>query len=285
MTDATAVPVQLADLPLYHPGGIVLERCFRQQTRPRDRAAVIDEYKSGKYANALEFARGAGTRDPQAVRMFEFGRDADSDWCFCRGDRLFRAPLREAQNGLAELLVARVSALAADAPTIVETGCGYGFNLWQLWQKLPHRAYVGGDIAETAISLSRHLFDEAQGPRVELFDYYDEAYRLLEQCDGPVFVFTCHSIEQLPSAAQFLKALSRYAHKVTGVVHFEPVYELYGESLLGRLRRAHADSVNYNRDLLTLLTNSQNIVVQSVEPNVYGINPLNPTSIIHWTFR
>lgn len=285
MTDATGVPVQLADLPLHHPGAIVLERCFRHQTYARDRAAVIDEYKTGKYASALDFAKRTGTHDPFAIRMFEFGRDAESDWCFCRGDGLYRAPLRIAQHGLAELLVERVSALTANVPTIVETGCGYGFNLWRLWQKSPSHRYLGGDLAETALALSRHLFGEGEGPRVELFDYYDSAYRLLERCEGPVFVYTCHSIEQLPSAAPFLAALSRYADKIAGVLHLEPVYEVHGDHLLGRLRKAHADSVDYNRDLLTLLQSRSDIVVHSVEPNVYGINPLNPTTVIHWSFQ
>jgi hypothetical protein len=281
----TGTPVQLAELPLYHPGGVVLERCFKHLTRTRDRAAVIEEYKAGKYANALDFARDTGTRDPLAVRMHEFGRDAGSDWCFCRGEELYRAPLRVAQAGLADLLVDRVSALAADVPTVVETGCGYGFNLWRLWQRNPGRAYVGGDIAETAVTLAAHLFGDAFGPRVELFDYYEETYRLIEKAAGPVFVYTCHSIEQLPSAAPFLQALARYAGKVAGVLHLEPVYEVHGNSLLGRLRRAHADSVDYNRDLLTLLRERQDVVVHSIEPNVYGINPLNPTTVIHWSFR
>src|SRR5262249_49790246 len=120
---------------------------------------------------------------------------------------------------------------------------------------------------------------------VQIFDYYDTDYSLLARAPGPVFLYTRHSIEQLPSAKPFIEALSRYADKIVGVVHFEPVYEVHGDNLIGRLRRAYADSVDYNRDLLELLSSRSDIAVHNVEPNMFGINPLNPTTYIHWSFR
>jgi hypothetical protein len=264
---------------------MVLERCFRPMLRRRDREVVDAEYKTDKYRTALDFARAKPTNDAFAVRMFEFGHDAQADWCFSRGDDLFRAPLAEIQAAFDEILATKVQATASACRTVVETGCGYGYNLGLLARAAPARTYVGGDLASTAIELAEHLFGKGGPPRVELFDYYSPGYELLERTEGPVAVFTCHSIEQLPTAAPFLDALARHAHKIAGVVHFEPVYEVHSANLLGRLRRAHAEALDYNRDLLTLLHGRSDITVHRVEPNFFGINPLNPTTFIHWTFR
>ena len=253
--------------------------------RARDRSVVDAEYKVDKYKAALGFARAKPTNDPFDVRMFEFGHDAQADWCFSRGDELFRAPLAEIQTIFDDWLTDKVLHAAPGSRSIVETGCGYGYNLALLARAHPSRAYFGGDLASTAVELADHLYGKGGSPRVEAFDYYSAKYDLLDRIEGPVTVFTCHSIEQLPTAAPFLDALKRHARKIAGVVHFEPIFEVHGPNLLGRLRRAHAESLDYNRDLLTLLNSRADIAVQSVEPNVLGLNPLNPTTFIHWTFR
>ena len=280
-----AKPVALSDLPRHHPGGMVLDRCFREMTRKRDRDVVRAEYKADKYASALAFARSLPEPDPFAVRMFEFGQSGSDEWCFSRGNDLYRAPLADIQTEFDALLVERVLAKAAGCATIVETGCGYGYNLWRLSRSAPDRAYIGGDLAETAAELGSHLFAASKQVRVEVFDYYEPTYDLLAAAEGPVLVYTCHSIEQLPSAKSFVDGLSRHAEKIAGVVQLEPVYEVHDDTLIGCLRRAYADSVDYNRDLLGLLQNRSDIVVHAVEPNVFGINPLNPTTYIHWSFR
>ena len=280
-----AVAVPLGDLPQHHPGGMVLDRCFRPAVTRRDRDLVNAEYTTDKYASALAFGGGVPSPDPFAVRMFEFGRDGNAEWCFSRGDDLFRTPLSAIQREFDSILVERVLARAGGCASIVETGCGYGYNLGQLWRTEPAKAYLGGDLAETAIRLAKMLFSERAGPKVEVFDYYAAQYDLLERAEGPAFLFTCHSIEQLPSARCFIDGLAQHAGKIAGVMHFEPVYEVHGDTLLGRLRRAYADAVDYNRDLLSLLKQRDDVIVHSVEPNIFGINPLNPTSCIYWSFR
>ena len=94
--------------------------------------------------------------------------------------------------------------------------------------------------------------------------------------------------EQPPSRKakrRLADTLARYAPKIAGVLHFEPVFEIHEDSRIGQLRRAYAEAVDYNRDLLGLLRERPEIEVRSVEPNIMGTNPLNPTTIIHWTFR
>jgi SAM-dependent methyltransferase len=281
----SVTPVPLSEISSHPPGALVLERCFGPKLAARDRSVVDAEYKADKYRTALDFAVGKPTRDPFAVRMFEFGHDADADWCFSRGNELFRSPLAEIQTVFDDFLVSKVLPAAAGSRTIIETGCGYGYNLDLLARAERSHAYAGGDFASTAVELAQHLFGKAGPPRVEEFDYYSNDYGLLAKAEGPVTVFTCHSIEQLPTAVPFLDALASHKKKIAGVVHLEPIFEVHGESLLGRLRRAHAEALDYNRDLLSLLKGRADIVVHRVEPNVLGLNPLNPTSVIHWSFR
>lgn len=280
------IPVALDDLPRTHPGGMILDRCFRRQTERRDRSAVAGEYEEDKYAQALAFAKSAGVNvAPFDVRMFEFGHARGEDWCFSEGERLFRAPLADVQTRFDALFVNRLEDAARGCRSIVELGCGYGYHLYQASRAMPERVYLGGDIAPTALRLAELLYSRGVPIRVAEFDYYAEDYSLLDQVEGPILVFTYHSIEQIPAAAGILKALARKAASIARVLHFEPIYESHGESLLGRLRRAYADSVDYNRDLLGLLKANPAVKIARIEPNLYGINPLNPTTIIEWAFR
>jgi SAM-dependent methyltransferase len=181
-------------------------------------------------------------------------------------------------------VVERLAMAARGCRSIVELGCGYGYNLHRLRRVLPDRAYLGGDIAPTAVQLARRLFAEDCVSVVE-FDYYADDYTLLRDVEGPVLVFTCHSVEQLPKAGHMLDVLARHAGHIARVVHFEPVYESHGETLIGRLRRAYADSVDYNRDLLGLLRAHPHVRLEAIDANPFGINPLNPTTVVEWTFR
>jgi hypothetical protein len=97
-------------------------------------------------------------------------------------------------------------------------------------------------------------------------------------------VFTSHALEQLPSAAHMLDVIKSYQRDVTTVFHFEPVYEMYDDSLLGLMRRRYTQVNDYNQDLLSLLQNRPDIRIVRLEPNVFGLNPFNPTTIIQWEF-
>jgi hypothetical protein len=66
------------------------------------------------------------------------------------------------------------------------------------------------------------------------------------------------------------------------VFHFEPMFELHGPSLVGLMRKRYCELNDYSRDLLSNLKATPNICLDSVEGNVWGFNPFNPTSILKW---
>lgn len=121
--------------------------------------------------------------------------------------------------------------------------------------------------------------------RVVRFDFYDDqSYRLLEGLKPRVVVLTVHAIEQLQSSSLVLDALLRYRESIQAVFHLEPVYELYDKTLLGLMRRRYTQLNDYNRDLLPELQSRPHTRIRRIEPNVIGLNPLNPTSVIQWDF-
>ncbi|MDD5751488.1 MAG: hypothetical protein PHS73_03130, partial [Candidatus Peribacteraceae bacterium] len=121
---------------------------------------------------------------------------------------------------------------------------------------------------------------------VETFNFYDASYPILDRLEKGrrVLVFTRHAIEQLPSAANMCVVLPQYADRVTEVVHLEPVYEAQeGGSLMALLRKRYTEMNDYNRDLLSLLQSNASVTVQEVQENIFGLNPLNPTTLIRWS--
>lgn len=281
-----AEPLPLNQLTQEHPGEMVVARCFKRVTERRDTQEVIAEYHRDKYAKLREQWLSGAVTSAWQVRMQEFGgQEAQRRWSFSKGENLFVAPIEQAQRYFDRLLADILQRYAIPGGTVVELGCGYGYNLSTLRQVLPDQRLAGGDLTESAIALGRALFANDQNLYLEVFDYCADHYDLLERHPGPLTIFTRHSIEQLPSARAMISGLRPFASQIHAVVHFEPLFGLFAPSLLGQSRRAHAKSVDYNRDLLDLLENSPDISLLDRQDDIFGFNPLNPTSLLVWNFR
>lgn len=160
----------------------------------------------------------------------------------------------------------------ARADWICELGCGFGHHLSRCG--LPS---YGGELTQNGVRLANSL-----GQNVARFDFYDpESYRLIRPRS---IIFTCHAIEQLPSAITVLENLWLHRHNIMSVVHFEPLV-LARDSELGALQERYLDLNHYNRDLHSLITNSADIEVLQSEIDLVGGNPLNPASLLQWRFK
>jgi hypothetical protein len=252
---------------------------------------VDREYDKEKYARTLETYRHHSARGPvtpeDLKRLEAAEAPAPNPRVVSKGDQLFlcAADLVEFREEYLGVLESALRDAVAGAEVVIELGCGYGYNLWRLRNRFPGKLWLGGEFSQNAVRLAGLLFENDRELRVEHFDYYDPAYELFHRAgDRPTVVFTAHSIEQIPSAAPFLIGLSRHRARIRDVFHFEPVYELHGEGLLGLLRRRYAEVNDYNRDLLSGLRARADIRVVQTRADVLGINPLNPTSVIQWRF-
>lgn len=248
---------------------------------------VNEEYDQDKYAKCLKFYTDAGGDiTPDAVRQFQMDQDLGETICVSIEDDLCLMTFGEARSKFYRLITETMRSKINTSSTVIELGCGFGYNLWQLSWHFKDKICLGGEYSNNAVRLATGLFKQIPMINVVPFNFYEKTYEILNDVQGPVTVFTAFAIEQIPSAESFFEALWHYRDKISSVFHFEPVYELFGEeTLLGLMRRRYVEANDYNRDLLTQLQQrSDKIRILCTEANVLGVNPLNPISSIHWEF-
>lgn len=279
-------PVSLNDLPRYSQWPARLLGLSTWERPNRTRGKVTSEYERDKYARCLEFADAAKVvPDVEEVRRYEFSEE-NQDVCAAWGDELGAAALMDAYEDYYALIANTVLPLLENGTTVIELGCGYGYNLSMLKRRTNVKcSYIGGDYAQTAVELAGKIFSDEKDVRVGHFDFYDTSYKLLETLEGPLVVFTAHAIEQLPDVRNLFPALSAHREKIRAVVHCEPVYEYYGDNLLGLLRKRYIEANDYNRNLVSeLRSRAREIEIVKEQKNMFGFNALNPTSVIEWRF-
>jgi hypothetical protein len=271
------VPVQLDDLPHYNPWPARLLDLAPWIPQSRTREKVDREYDKEKYAHILDSCSHRVATEPltaEDVKRSELSElYPSSQRLVARGNQLFLtdANLMEFREEHTSLLESAMRDAIAVAEVVIELGCGYGYNLWRLRPRFPDKLWLGGEFSPNAVRLAGMLYRNDSRLRVEHFDYYDTADDLFRHTgDRPTVVFTSHSIEQLPSAAPFLVGLTAHRAAIRDVFHFEPVYELHGDGLLGLLRRRYTEVNDYNRDLLTTLCACSDIRVVQTQGAVLG---------------
>lgn len=273
------------ELPAWSPWPARLLGLTSWKAPVRTVEKVDKEYDKDKYKSFLEFAqKSVPPPTPTEVSAYEFQVTARPSICVSQHGKLYELPSEKILPCDRDILMETLSPLMEQADTVVEIGCGYGINLWRLHERFPEKRYVGGDYSENAVRLAQLLYAKHPNITVERCNFYDDSYRLLEQCpkNGKTLLFTRHAIEQLPTAAKVLQTLTQYFDRLAAVVHLEIVAENSDESLLGLLRKQYIAANDYNRDLLSLLRARKDIEILRNEPDAYGQNPLNPTSILIW---
>ena len=248
---------------------------------------VDQEYDKEQYARLLtRYEQGPGRMSPEEMEDFNFSLPPDHTTCISIGDVLFEVPLAQARAQYYDLVKDTLWPYAHAGQTVVELGAGYGYNLWMLKKHLPFSHFWGGEYSANAVRLGSVLYSDE--PRIEMFrfNYYDQAtYQFLANATQPVVIFTSHSLEQIPGAQPVVEALCHYRDVIHKVIHFEPAHQLYDDSLLGQMRSRYTQLNNYNADLVSLLTSQPEIRIEDIKVNVLGLNVLNPTSVITWSFQ
>jgi len=253
-----------------------------------DRAVLYVSQCGGNLARVLSLidAPDLPNANDALIRKFGFrvlGRSIRSD-ADCRYEQgLFSFFLQS------ELL----QALEPDVVNIVELGSGYGKNLFRLWLNgAPVQAnYIGCEYTESGRACAEYLASLEPNVRFisQPYDYYSPT---LTGFDGTAktFAFSSYSIEQIPEVgiSAFDELLS--IKGLWKVVHIEPVGwqrpMALGERRLMRDMEKSARSMNYNRNLLSVLESlerSGRIVVESVKHNFLAHRPNLPGTVITWS--
>lgn len=163
-----------------------------------------------------------------------------------------------------------------DNTEVCELGAGYGQNLLRL-QAEQERSLYGGEYSDNAVALAKLL-----GLEVHHFNFYEPVtYEFIRR---GTTVFTSHSVEQIPDAQVIIGNLKRIRNRLSYVVHFEPLYRQDRHNLIGLLRNKYTNINDYNKNLLECLRRDPEIDIVYMETDVFGRNPLNPTSILVWKF-
>lgn len=273
--------VRMNDLPRYSvwPKRLLGLEPWAQQRRDADK--IQQEYNAEKYARLLEIAeeRNLGPSTLRAAELVEvIGRSEEC--CVSFGNKLYMENILVAQWAVDELLRRKMAPYIEHCNTIVELGCGWGYNLWQVGAHWPGKRYIGGDVCHNALQIAGKVYPG------HVYHHDMQNMALPGDPIPPVLVFTCQSIEQLPSAGRFIDNLLKQRHLDLTVCHFEPDVASYDEnSLLGLLRMRYNAVNDYNHDLRAQLDANPDIVLLELTPNAIGVNPLNPVSFLAWRPR
>lgn len=282
MTSYTSI--SLNELPAHSPWPARLLGLEPWSATKRDSTKIEEEYAQGNYKRCLElFEQRGGNCSMDDLRSVEFGT-SDQQVVISHGDELALSTLPGAYKEHYRLLERAVAPHVADGDMLVELGCGYGYNLALLKERLKKQVSLrGGEYAETGVTLGGKFFEDSD-TRIEKFDFYSSTYSILEDTEAPLVIFTAHAIEQIPDISNMFDALSEHRAKIKAVVHIEPVYEFQGEGLLGLLRKRYIEVCDYNRNLYTQIESRADIQIDVCEKNIFGINGINPSSVILWHF-
>lgn len=189
-----------------------------------------------------------------------------------------------------------VIAHAADVDAVIETGSGWGYNLFNIWLRggpdVPYHAFEYTDAGRESAAAVRTA--AAAGPQMNIhpFDYYAADLTPATGRYGKVLVYSSHSIEQvgeLPSS--FIDAVLGLAKDVV-CLHFEPVGWQFAAESGQRVgdygQRAYADKHHYNKNLWRMLKQYEKdgrIVVEQALADTMCVKAYNGTSLLRWRSR
>lgn len=239
--------------------------------KKRDIQQVENEYNQDKYAKLLSLE----LESIEAFKAKEFEQAGlhpiTGEMIISFGDSLFKASVSETRNiyyGIIKTVLAKYI-----SESICELGCGYGYNL----SFIGKNAY-GGEYSKNAVKLAQRM-----GLDVVEFNYYQsEDYNFIRP---NTTVFTTHSIEQIPDATVIIENLAKQKSKINYIVHFEPTVVDERTSLLGMMRNKYMELNDYNRNLITVLKNRNDVEILELQTDVFGLMPLNVTNVIVWKFK
>lgn len=173
---------------------------------------------------------------------------------------------------------------------IVELGCGYGRNLFEIFHcggpaNIP---YFGGELTESGVALAREIavLQPALKTSFFRFDYMKPDLTTVPKVER-AFVYTLHSIEQVRGIdPELFHAIAGIGRHVT-CIHLEP----FGFQIadLGPASKAHAEFArdhDWNHNFVEALFAARDrswLTIQVLATEMFlPIEPHNPTSLAIW---
>lgn len=284
MHQITLKEIELNDLPHWSewPHRMLSQAPWTIPERTVEKVEV--EYNQDKYSKLLTLVNSEKKLSWEELKLAEMDGGNESIMVSLH-ERFFITTVRDAVEYAQDLMLQAMESSIAEADIVVELGCSYGYNIFRLHSKFPNKRFLGGEFCKNAVDAGNILSARA-GANVEVFEfnYYSCPYQRVQElvAGSRVLIFTAHSIEQVPKTRMVVESISQLQCSALTVFHFEPTFELYGPSLIGLMRKRYCELNDYSRDLLSSLKATPTVCLDSVEDNVWGFNPFNPTSILKW---
>lgn len=284
--------ISLNDLSRHTPwvGRVCRTEAFPQKIR--NESQVLEEYGVSKWGRVRDFLKNGG--DPTFENLIrEQGADPTKLVPFSRGSELFLSTVHDVLAEWNDLVVQTLAEAVASThggkppEALVELGSGFGDKVVMNTGALKPVQAIGGEFTESGVEAGTYLAQRAGLSNVTFrhFDFNDPA--TCEWIPENAIVYSLHAIEQIPNLSTgTLRAIA--ARKPRCVVHLEPLFQEKADTLLGTMQKSYTILNDYNRDLLPALRalETEGVVeITRVKPNLFGLVPLNPTSLIQWRAR
>lgn len=277
--------IDLDELPKYSPWVGRLLNIVPFQKPDRNVAKIDAEYDKDKYAKLQQlYDQNPKIGIEELMSVLADRSPPEKEVCVSRGDELFLASGAAVQRLAKQALLDILAPYMTMSHTVIELGCGYGYNLVSLTEIAPSHSFIGGEYSQNAVNLACRLFKDYPSITVSQFNFYDETWPIFDAVEERAIVFTRYAIEQLPSVRHVMPTFAKYQQKIACVIHIEPVFEFNDEnSTLGLMRRSYTLLNNYNEDLHTCIKD-MGVKILRTEKDLFAVNPLNPPSLIVWQF-
>lgn len=275
----------LNDFPKFSPWPFRLLGIEPWEPRKKIASELIREYEDEKWGplwKRVSASKSQVTLDQ--VEKWMYG-DQPESLCLVDGNLQVMSAVEGRNIHLEIVLRTLLDLLPASA--LVELGAGYGHIILNLVrnQQISRQPVLAGEFASSGTELIRYLA-KAENMDIQVGDC-DFSRSQITNLNIPenALCFTSYATTCIPEfSSQFIENIMLWRPKA--VVHFEPMYEHCDLStLLGAMQHRYIEVNDYNRNLLTVLRDSENkgnIQILLERPQVFGSNSLLPFSIVVW---
>lgn len=214
---------------------------------------------------------------------FIFFPESQRDF-YLKSDKIVYGPLREPRTLLLERIKSAVASNAKPGGVVVEIGSGDGRNLLYLKSQFPDLKFVGYELSDVSVELSKAAAKKFSVVDVEF--YATDATKPLPPFKAQGEVLLCYSsfaLEMMPRI--FRGAVDNMIQlNPNHITFFEPIGELWSLDLRGLASRLRVLNLDRLRGLFTCLEEIEKggkWKIQSAHRSKVGINPFNEMVEIH----